>query len=448
MNQQNAVQSFATDPIPKAVMKNALPAMAAMLMVLVYNLADIFFIGQTHNDYMVAAVSLCTPVFLIFTALGCLFGIGGTSMISRAMGQGRPEYAKKICSFCMWGCVISGALVSILLLCSMDPLVTLLGASPETASYAKTYLSIVAFCGLFSMLSGCFSNIIRAEGKSTVAMTGTVLGNLTNVILDPIMILTFNWGIAGAAIATVIGNVVGALYYLIYFWRGKSTLSISLRDFSAKDHILTGVLGIGIPASLGQILMSVSQMLVNGQMAAYGDMALAAYGVAAKVGMILATFAVGLGQGIQPLLGYCYGAKDQKRFMGCLHFSALFAFGLSLVIAALCFIFARPIVQAFLTDESALSMAERFARILASTGMLIGIWSVMLNAVQAMGAAIPSLLNSLCRQGFVFIPAVYILGSILGMEGLVWAQPVADVLSLILVALILLGQIRKWKVSD
>lgn len=236
-------------PVPKAVMKNALPAMAAMLMVLIYNLADTFFIGQTHDDLQVAAVSLATPVFLIFMAVGTVFGIGGTSVISRAMGQGRQDHAKKVCSFCMWGCVAVGAAMSAFFLLFMDEILGWIGATPDTWDYAKTYLTIVSCCGPFVLIGNCYSNVIRAEGQSGKAMMGQLIGNLLNVVLDPLLILVFGWDIAGAAVATVIGNVVGAGYYILYFLRGSSTLSIRLKDFALGGGVCSGVLAIGIPAS-------------------------------------------------------------------------------------------------------------------------------------------------------------------------------------------------------
>ena len=309
--------------------------MAAMLMVLIYNLADTFFIGQTHDDLQVAAVSLATPVFLLFMSVGTVFGIGGTSVISRALGEGRKDYAKKVCSFCMWSCIAVGVLMSALFLIFMDQILALIGASTETWDYARTYLTIVSCSGPFVLIANCYSNVIRAEGQSGKAMMGQLLGNLLNVILDPIMILVFGWNIAGAAIATVIGNVVGAGYYIIYFLKGSSSLSISLKDFSVKEKVASGVLAIGIPAALGNLLMSLSSILMNSQMAKYGDMAVAGVGVAMKVTMMTSMVCIGLGQGVQPLLGYCVGAKNWERYRSSLKFSLIFAFLLSAVDADL-----------------------------------------------------------------------------------------------------------------
>ena len=447
VKQEKSMEVFEKGSVPKAVLQNAVPAMIAMIMVLIYNMADTFFIGLTHDDLQVAAVSLATPVFLIFMALGTLFGVGGTSVISRAMGAGDEVRARKACAFCMWACVVVGIVCMALFWIFMDELLALLGASADTIGYTRIYLNIVVGCGVFSMIANCYANIIRAEGKPMIAMSGTLVGNLLNVVLDPIMILGFGWGIAGAAIATVIGNVAGALIYLAYYWKGKSSLSIRLSDVSLKEGIAGGVLAIGIPASLANILMSVSQVITNSRMAQYGDMAVAAYGVASKVLTVVVLIGIGLGQGVQPLLGYCFGAKNRQRFVDCMRFSTMFGLVLCLAISAVCFGLTEPIVQVFLTNQEALDASVRFTRIMLSTAWLMGAFSVCQNALQAMGAATPSLVVSVCRQGIVYIPAVFLMGAAIGMDGLAWAQPAADALSLALVIVLLGRQIRKMSPS-
>lgn len=430
MKKENALSTFNTMSVPQAVVRNVIPAMVAMLMVLVYNLADTFFIGQTHNAYQVAAVSLATPVFLIFMSVGTIFGIGGTSVISRAIGEGKEEYAKRVCSFCMWSCVVIGIALSLIFLIFMDDLLALIGASAETWDFTRSYLTIVSYCGPFALISNCYSNILRAEGQATKAMIGKVVGNLLNIILDPIMILGFGWNITGAAIATVIGNVAASGYYIFYFISGKSLLSVKIKDFSFKDKICSSVLIIGIPASLGSILMSISQIIMNGMMAGYGDMALAGIGVAMKVTMMTGMLAMGIGQGVQPLLGYCVGAKTWDRYKRILRFSLWFAFILGLVTTALCYLFSNQIISVFLTEKRAFDYALDFAGILLVTSSLFGVFYVLINALQAMGAATASLIISLSRQGIIYIPALFILNKILGVTGLVWAQPVADILSI------------------
>lgn len=447
MENKKTMELFSNAPISQAVLKNALPAMAAMLMVLVYNLADTFFIGQTHDALQVAAVSLATPVFLIFMAIGTMFGIGGTSVISRALGEGKTEYAKKVCSFCMWGCVIVGVVMSACMLILIEPILSLVGASADTWNLAKTYLMIVVCCGPFVLISNCYSNVVRTEGESAKAMMGTLVGNLLNVILDPILILGFGWNIAGAAIATVIGNVIGAIYYIAYFVQGKSSLSISLKDFTVKNKVASAVLAIGVPAALGSVLMSVSQIIINSQMAEYGDMAIAAMGVAMKVVIITGMVCMGLGQGVQPILGYCVGAKLWDRFKKVLRFSLVFAFLLSVVLTGICYLFTNQIVSAFLTDTTAFGYAVQFSRILLATSFLFGVFYVLTNALQAMGAATAALIINVSRQGIIFIPALFILKMIMGMTGLVWAQPVADIVSLIIACVLYINTSKKMVIQ-
>ncbi len=447
MQDSNATELFEKAPVSQAVLKSALPAMAAMLMVLIYNLADTFFVGQTHDAYQVAAVSLAMPVFLMFMAVGTVFGMGGTSVISRALGQGRTDYAKKVCSFCMWGCVVVGVVMAALFLIFMKPILTMVGASEGTWAYAKSYLTIVSFGGPFVLISNAFSNIVRAEGKSAEAMMGQLLGNLLNVILDPIMILLLDWNITGAAIATLIGNIVGAGYYILYFVRGKSSLSVNVKELSQPEKVCGPVCAIGIPAALGSVLMSVAQIIINSQLAKYGDMAVAGMGVAMKVVTITGMVCMGLGQGVQPLLGYCVGAKLWERFKQAFRFSMLFALSLGAVLTVICYLFTNQIVSAFLSDPAAYSYAVEFSRILLTTSFLFGVFYVLINTLQAMGAATPALIINLSRQGIIFIPALFILQVMVGINGLIWAQPVADLLSIGLAAILYIRVSHKMMVQ-
>ena len=276
-------------------------------------------------------------------------------------------------------------------------------------------------------------------------MMGQLIGNLLNVVLDPIMILVFDWGIAGAAVATVIGNLFGAAYYILYFLRGKSVLSIHPKDFAVKDRICSGVLAIGIPASLGSLLMSVSQIVVNSQLVNYGDMAVAGMGVAMKVTMITGMLCIGIGQGVQPLLGYCVGAGVWDRFKRVFRFSVLFALAIGVIMTLLCYLFTGSMVKAFLENPEAHDYGVQFARILLSTRALFGVFYVLCNTLQAMGAATAALIVNLSRQGIIYIPAVFIMQVFFGITGLAWAQPVADLMSLLLVAVLYVYTIRRME---
>ena len=443
MEQKSSVEVFASMPVKKLVLKNANSSIAAMLMVLIYNLADTFFISQTNDALQVAAVSLATPVFLLFMAVGTVFGIGGTSVISRALGEGRQEYACQVSAFCMWGCVGVGTLMSLLMLAGMEPLLSFLGAGPEIWGMVKTYLQIVAFCGPFVLIGTCYSNVLRAEGAASKAMYGMLIGNLLNVLLDPLLILGAGWNIAGAAIATVIGNIAAALYYLWYFWQGKSSLSIAWKDFCWHGEAVGAVLAIGIPASIGTVLMSVSQIIMNMQMAVYGPMALAGIGVAMKITMITNTVSLGLAQGVQPLLGYCVGAGSWNRYREIMKMSLWYAAGLSILLTGLSYVFLDDLIQVFLSESAAFSYGVDFARILLVTSFLFGLFFVLLSALQAMGAARPSLMINISRQGIIYVPALFILQKVVGISGLVWAQPAADVLSLVLTLMLYRAEYRR-----
>ena len=445
MEMTKELEVFRSAPVPKAVLQNAVPAMIAMLMVLIYNLADTFFIGLTHDAYQVAAVSMATPVFLIFMSVGTVFGIGGTSVISRALGEGKADYAKKASSFCMWSCVVVGIAMSALFLVFMEKILVVMGTSADTYDFAKSYLTIVTFSGPFVLIANCYSNVIRAEGQAGKAMMGQLLGNLLNVILDPIMILGFSWGITGAAIATAVGNIFSACFYILYFLQGKSILSIHPRDFMMRNKVCSSILVIGIPASLGSLLMSISQIIMNGQMASFGDMAVAGIGVASKVTMITGMVCIGFGQGVQALLGYCVGANLWDRFKKVMRFSVVFALGLSLIMTIICYLFTNQIVSIFLTEPDAFKYAVEFVRILLTTSFLFGVFYVLANALQAAGAATPALIINLSRQGFIYIPALFILKESIGANGLAWAQPVADLLSTVLVVILYVITVKKME---
>lgn len=443
--QDKTTEIFKNAPVPRAVISNIIPSIISMIMVLVYNLADTFFIGQTEDAYMVAAVSVATPAFLFFMAVGMLFGIGGTSLISRMLGEGNGEKAKNTSAFCFWTGLVIGIFSMVLIWIFVNPISRLVGASDDTIGYASQYLRIVAVGIPFLIISNSFSNIIRAEGNARTAMTGMIIGNMLNIILDPIMILGFGWDVAGAAIATVIGNIGSAVFYVYHLLSKKSILSIRIRDYQAGNGIAAGVLAIGIPASLNSILMSTSNIVVNNMMVKYGDMAVAGLGVAMKVNMIVVMLLIGLGTGIQPLLGYCYGAGNRKRYMGVLKFSLCLAFGLSLIMTVICYCGAAPLVKAFLEDSDAFAYGMSFARIYIYSGPIMGILFVLINAIQSTGAAIPALILSVSRQGLLYLPILFAFSKIFDSpEMLAGAQPVTDYLAAALAGVLFVYTYKKY----
>lgn len=442
---KNSTEIFRDAPVPKAVLSNIIPSIISMIMVLVYNLADTYFIGQTKNAYMVAAISLATPVFLIFMAVGMLFGIGGTSLISRMLGEGKEQYARKTSSFCFWIGIVVGIVAMILILIFVEPVCRMVGASDDTIEYTTQYLGILAFGIPFLIISNIFSNIIRSDGNAKKAMIGVVLGNVANIVLDPIMILVLGWNVAGAAIATVIGNVVSTIVYITHLMSPGTMLSMKLSDFSMSGKIIGGVLAIGLPASLNSILMSSSNILINNLMSAYDDMAVAGLGVAMKVNMIVVMLLIGVGIGIQPLLGYCYGAGNRTRYMAVLRFSCILAFCMSCVMTAVCYFGAAPLVNAFLEEPNAFTYGFEFSRILIISGPILGLLFVFVNAIQATGAAIPSLILSISRQGLIYLPLLVIFRLLFDSAHiLVITQPVTDYMALLLAIVLFIFTMKKF----
>lgn len=437
---------FRNAPIPKAVFFNIIPSVVSMLMVMIYNLADTFFIGQTKNPYMVAAVSLATPAFLIFMAIGMIFGVGGTSYISRMLGEGKSEKAKNASSFCFWTGLGVGIIGMLFVWIMINPICKLIGTSADTIEYTKQYLLIVSLSIPFVIVGNSFSNIIRSEGKANVAMTGMVLGNIANIVLDPIMILGFGWDVIGAAVATVIGNIVAFSFYLVHLTSQRTILSIRPRDYKAGEKIATGILAIGIPASINNMLMSTSNIVINNLLKEHDDMAVAGLGVAFKVNMLVVMLLIGVGTGIQPLLGYCFGAGNRKRFVGVLKFSIGLALCMSAILTVVCYFGASPMVRAFLDNDAAYGYAFSFARTLIISGPILGVLFVFINTIQAMGAALPTLILSISRQGIIYLPTLFMFHHFFNTpKMLVMAQPVADYLSTTLAIILFVITFRRMK---
>ena len=287
---------FESYPVPKAVATLALPTVLSMLVTIFYNMADTFFVGQTGDPNQVAAVSLTTPVFMLLMAVGNIFGIGGCSYISRMLGEGETEKVKKISSFCFYGSIIAGVIMMIVFLGGMPVILKLIGCSPNTEEYARSYLTYIGLGSVFVVISMAFNNVVRGEGAAKISMIGMMIGTIVNIVLDPVMILGMNMGVAGAAIATIIGNICTVVFYLFFFAKMKTGLSISPKHFTAKERILSGVFAIGIPASINNILMSTANIILNNFLASYGDIPVAAMGVAMKANMLVILVQIGLGQ--------------------------------------------------------------------------------------------------------------------------------------------------------
>ncbi len=422
---------FEKAPVPKAVATMAVPTMISMLVVVIYNMADTFFIGQTKDPLQVAAVSLATPVFMIFMALGHLFGIGGSSAISRALGERRKDRAWHISSFCCYGSLGLGVMVAVISVLGMEQILHLIGASENTIGFARQYLTIISIGAPTIMFSTAFANILRGEGASRESMVGNLLGTIVNIILDPVMILGLGWGVSGAALATIIGNIAACFFYISYYVRGKSMLSIHVKDFRMGEGIAASVAAIGIPASLNNILMSFANIILNQALVGYGDTPVAAMGVALKSNMLVVLLQIGLCVGIQPLIGYNYGSGNKKRLMQVFKFTGVVSVIMGMLLTLFMIIARKTMIQVFINDAEVVSYGIRMVVALQLSAPFIGILFLCINTIQGMGKALPSLVLTVCRQGLIFIPLIFILNAMLGLDGVIYAQPAADYLSIL-----------------
>ena len=426
------LEIFESDPIPKAVAKLAIPTVASMLVAVVYNMVDTFFVGKLGDPNQVAAVSIATPVFLFLMAAGNMFGMGGSSFISRSLGEKKIDKVRHISAFCFYGSIVVGLLGALLFLTCMPTILSLIGSSPATAPFAKEYLSYIAYGAPLVVLSTAYSNLVRGEGAANTAMIGMMSGTVANIILDPIMILTLKMGVAGAAIATVIGNAVSMAIYLVHIVGKKSLLSILPTDFRLGERIATSVVAIGLPASLTNILMSLSNIVLNNFLSGYGDIPVASMGVAQKANMLVIFLQMGLAAGVQPLIGFCYGAKNFKRMKGVMKFSMLTNLVIGCVMTTVYIFFSRQIISLFISDESVIETGNMMLKALMISAPVLGSLFIFNFSFQAMGKALQSLSLSVSRQGFVFLPLLFIGRSIAGLNGLIYAQPIADLVSIVI----------------
>ena len=436
---------FEKAPVPKAVATMAVPTMISMLVVVIYNMADTFFIGQTKDPLQVAAVSLATPVFMIFMALGHLFGIGGSSAISRALGERRKDRAWHISSFCCYGSLGLGVMVAVISVLGMEQILHLIGASENTIGFARQYLTIISIGAPTIMFSTAFANILRGEGASRESMVGNLLGTIVNIILDPVMILGLGWGVSGAALATIIGNIAACFFYISYYVRGKSMLSIHVKDFRMGEGIAASVAAIGIPASLNNILMSFANIILNQALVGYGDTPVAAMGVALKSNMLVVLLQIGLCVGIQPLIGYNYGSGNKKRLMQVFKFTGVVSVIMGMLLTLFMIIARKTMIQVFINDAEVVSYGIRMVVALQLSAPFIGILFLCINTIQGMGKALPSLVLTVCHQGLIFIPLIFILNAMLGLDGVIYAQPAADYLSILVGIMICMHLFRSME---
>lgn len=418
--------------ISKAVAKMAIPSVISSLVTVVYNMADTFFVGQTGDSLQVAAVSLTNPIFILMMAFANMLGMGGSAVLSVALGEKNELRAKKTSSFVTYASLIIGIVFAAVLIIFMNPILTLFGANEQTCEFARGYTFHISYGAPFIIWSAAASFIVRAEGASREAMIGSMIGTIANIVLDPIFISVLDQGTAGAAIATTIGNVLASAYYLWYFLKKSRVLSIHWKHFTVKEGILKRTCSSGLPTAIFSALMSVSTIVLNQLLVVYGNDPVAAIGIVFKANMFITFLQMGLANGVQPLLGYNYGSGDMARFQGVERYTKKCCLVAGVIATVLYFVLREPIIQLFISDEGVVSYGVEMLVAYMLSGPVIGILFVNMNCMQSVGHAFPATVLSVLRQGILLIPLLYLLRALFGLNGVILGQSVTDYIAVVL----------------
>ncbi len=429
---------FETAPVPRALATLAIPTIISQLITMIYNLADTYFIGRTNDPYKVAAASLAYILFFVMNALSNLFGVGGGSLISRLLGKNQPEEAKKVCSFSFYGSIFIAFIYSLCCLIFMQPLLRLLGASDNTLAYASSYtLWVVVIGGIPSTLGMTMAHLLRSEGYAKQASFGLGMGGILNIILDPVfmfVIMRPGHEVTGAAIATMISNVISLIYFAITFarLRKRTVLSIAPNKMIQGFKYIAHIFSVGFPSALGSLLACVSNITINNLASGYGDIPIAAIGIVKKIDMLPMNVGMGLCQGMMPLIAYNYAAKNYKRMNSVIKCARLGG----IAFAVLCIItfetFTGNIVGLFISEEATYALGVDFLRICCiATPLMISNFQ-MSYTFQAMGKGSQSLLLASLRQGLINIPLLFLMNRLFGLYGIVWTQLIADGITLVI----------------
>ena len=418
--------------VSKAVAKMAIPSVISSLVTVVYNMADTFFVGQTGDSLQVAAVSLTNPIFILLMAFANMFGMGGSAVASMAMGEKNDKRVKNTSSFVTWASLAIGVVFGLILVFFMQPILHLFGANEQTYAFAKGYTVNISYGAPFIIWSAAASFVVRAEGASKEAMIGSMIGTVANIVLDPVFISGFGMGAAGAAIATTIGNVLASIYYLWYFLKKSKCFSIRLKDFKIGNKVMSRVCSIGLPTAIFSALMSVSTIVLNQILVAYGNAPVAAIGIVFKANMFITFLQMGLANGVQPLFGYNYGSGDRERFIEVERFTKKCCLIVGILSTLLFFVLRQPIIQLFISDEKVIYYGVKMLIAYMLSGPVIGILFVNMNCMQSVGDALPATVLSVLRQGVLLIPLLYLLNAIFGLNGVIYAQALTDYVAVIL----------------
>lgn len=439
---------FESMPIPKAVITLSVPSVISSLVMVIYSLADTFFVGMMNDPVQNAAVTLAAPLLLAFNAVNNLFGIGSSSMMSRALGRKDYDTVYRSSAFGFYASLICSLLFSLLYGALQSPILVMLGANAETIQATADYLFWTVLLGSApSILNVVLAYLVRAEGSSLHASIGTMCGCLLNIVLDPIFILPWglNLGAAGAGCATCLSNTVACLYFfvLLFVKRGKTYVCIKPSMFRPSKQIVKGVCGVGIPASIQNLLNVTGMTILNNFTSAYGSDPVAAMGIAQRVNMVPFQIAMGFSQGIMPLISYNYTSGNIKRMKKTFMFTAKISLGFILAVM-LTFVFAaEPIISMFMKNESIVAYGAAFQRGFCFALPFLCIDFLALGVFQSCGMGMKSFIFAVVRKIVLEIPALFVLNWLFPLYGLAYAQFVAELILGTIAVVVLVRMFRR-----
>ncbi len=418
--------------IPKALLAMGIPTMIGMLVNAFYNLVDAYFVGGLGESQM-GAISVVYPLGQVVVGLGLLFGNGAASYISRLLGRGDKENADKVASTALYSSVSVGAVIIIISMVFLHPILKLLGATDSILPFAATYAGIYIVSCIFNVFNVTMNNIVTSEGAAKTTMCALLTGAVLNIALDPLFIYVFDLGVAGAAIATAISQVVSTCVYLTYIFRKKSVFHFRVKDCTYTKETMSEIFKIGIPTLVFQILTSVSISLINNAAGDYGDSAIAGMGVVTRLISMGSLSVFGFIKGFQPIAGYSYGAKKFDRLREAIKTSILWSTAFCVIFGVILALFPTAIISRFTKGDT--EMIRIGAASLRANGisiMLFGFYTVYSSLFLALGKGREGFILGACRQGICFIPAILLLPIVWGLNGIMYAQPIADVLSAVI----------------
>ncbi len=440
---------FESVPIAKAVMTMAVPTVLSSLVMVIYNLADTYFVGMLNNSIENSAVTLAAPVLLAFNAVINLFGVGGSSLMSRYMGQKEYAAVRKSSAVSFYCALGFSALFSLLFALFHTQLLNILGTMEDTSAATWNYLKWTAVCGAVpAILNVVMANLVRAEGSALHASIGTMSGCALNIILDPIFILPFGLGMgaAGAGLATFISNCAACCYFFMLLWvrRGKTMVCVNPKVFSLDGKILRQICAVGIPAAIQNLLNVTGMTVLNNFTAAYGSSAVAAMGITQKINMIPMYITMGISQGVMPLVGYNYSAGNRERMKKAVTFTAKISIFIILVMTVGYYAFSEGLIGLFMKDAEVIAYGGRFLRGMCLGLVFLSIDFLAVGVFQACGMGRKSLVFAILRKVVLEIPALFILNYFFTLYGLAYAQFCAEVV-LAIAAVVLLWRMFRQK---